>query len=386
MSDEEEYSDEEVEESEIEEVEEAPAVAEPEPVAEVAEPEPEEVEEGESEEPAKTAQVETEVPKLRKVERPPPRDSQDEGQTLTEAEQAMQAAKKRHLEEEDAKMQENEARRREELATVEQELEILKQRQIERKKEREVEEAEFAERRRKDDERRRQDEENRKERIEAAKRAKEEEKLKRQQMMAGSFVTSTVGNKKKEKTAEQHAELKRNYLATLQKADISGLLPNDLKVKIKQLYQKILRLESEKYDLHQRHERQDYDLKELNERDSQRARNKALAAGVEVEQAAEGGHVRPPKVNVASKFDRQKDHRSYGDKREKFDKPYEKPEPKIAHGSGRPPPDWGKKTVDEIEALRKVMEPPKYVEIVKAEGDAAKPPVDVIPMQIPTEE
>jgi len=383
MSDEEEYSDEEVEESEIEEVEETPAA--PKTEEPEANEEPEETGDGETEEPTPAKTAETEAPKLRKVERPPPRASQDEGQTLTEAEQAMQAAKRRHEEEEEAKMQQSEARRREELATVEQELELLKQRQIERKKEREVEEAEFAERRRKDDERRRQDEEARKERVEAAKRIKEEEKLKRQQMMAGSFVTTSVGNKRKERTAEQHAEQKRNYLATLQKPDISGLLPNDLKAKIKQLYQKILRLESEKYDLQQRHERQDYDLKELSERESQRSRNKALAAGVEVEQA-ESGQVRPPKVNVASKFDRQKDHRSYGDKREKFEKPYEKPEPKIAHGSGRPPPDWGKKTIDEIEAIRKVMEPPKYVEIVKAEGDAAKPPVDVIPMQIPTED
>lgn len=56
--------------------------------------------------------------------------------------------------------------------------------------------------------------------------------------------------------------------------DVSNLLPNDLKNKIKQLHAKIVRLESEKYDLQKRHERQDYDLKELAERESQRARNK----------------------------------------------------------------------------------------------------------------
>lgn len=117
---------------------------------------------------------------------------------------------------------------------------------------------------------------------------------------------------------------------------VSNLLPNDLKAKIKQLYQKILRLESDKYDLQQRHERQDYDLKEMTERQSQQARNKALAAGVEIEQL-ETGAVRPPKVNVASKHDRQKDHRSYGERRDKFENPFEKPAPSIAHGSGRPP-------------------------------------------------
>ncbi|KAI6240083.1 Tnt-2 [Aphelenchoides fujianensis] len=372
MADEEQYSGEEEEYEEEEEEEEVAAAEEPKAAEEPAPAEDSAANEA-ADEPAAddtAAEAQSEQPKLRRQ--------------LTEAEAAMLAAKKRHEEEEEAKSAQSEQRRKEELANVEQELEELKRRQQERKAQREVEEREFAERRRQDDERRRQQEEERKAKIEEQKRLKEEEKIRRQQIMAGGFVTSTVGNKRKERTAEQQAEAKRNYLASIQKPDISNLLPNDLKAKIKQLHAKILRLEGEKFDLEQRAARQEYDLKELSERESQTARKKAIERGVEVEETA--GVTRPPKIQVASKHDRQRDSRSFGDRKNVF-LPMEPPAPKIVHGTARPPPEWGRKQNVELENIRKNLEAPlnRYTEVAPAEGDAAKPPVDPIPLQLPTE-
>jgi troponin T len=170
-----------------------------------------------------------------------------------------------------------EERRKQEKVAVDQELQELKQRQAERRKEWEADERKFAELRRQDDEKRKQEQEERKAKIEAEKARREDEKLRRQQAMTGAFVGGGSGAKpgrnfvvtkkggsaqaaggeqargpsgRKVKSPEEIEAEKRNYMSIVgRQIDVSSLLPNDLKAKIKQLHARITRLESEKYDV-----------------------------------------------------------------------------------------------------------------------------------------
>uniref|UniRef100_A0A915E5K7 Troponin T n=1 Tax=Ditylenchus dipsaci TaxID=166011 RepID=A0A915E5K7_9BILA len=83
------------------------------------------------------------------------------------------------------------------------------------------------------------------------------------------------------------------------------------------MHQRICKLETEKYDLEKRHERQEYDLKELNARQSQIVRNRAINKGVD---PSEISSRYPPKISVASKYDRQTDRGNFTERRKKFDK------------------------------------------------------------------
>ena len=64
---------------------------------------------------------------------------------------------------------------------------------------------------------------------------------------------------------------------------LSGMDHEDLKSKAKELWDQIVKLETERYDLEERTRRQDYDLKELKERQRQQNKQKAIKLGLDPE-------------------------------------------------------------------------------------------------------
>merc|ERR1712243_121129 len=118
------------------------------------------------------------------------------------------------------------------------------------------------------------------------------------------------------KPKEQLEEEKKVALQIRVKAlQTDGMNIDRLKAKAQEMWDQIIKLETEKYDLEERSKRQDYDLKELKERQQQRLRQKAIRMGLPAE-ALTGKH--PPKVKLASKFERRVDTRTFDDRKELF--------------------------------------------------------------------
>merc|ERR1719464_746538 len=119
------------------------------------------------------------------------------------------------------------------------------------------------------------------------------------------------------KTKEQLEEEKKISLSIrIKPLELDGMDTESLKETAKELWDTIVRLETEKYDLEERQKRQNYDLKELKERQRQQLRQKAMKKGLDPE-ALTGKH--PPKIRMYSKYERRTDTRTYEDRRKLYE-------------------------------------------------------------------
>ncbi|XP_067211034.1 troponin T isoform X6 [Linepithema humile] len=240
----------------------------------------------------------------------------------------------------DEQLKEYIAEWRKQRAKEEDDLKKLKEKQAKRKVTRADEEKRLAQKKKEEEERRQREIEEKKQRdIEEKRRRLEESEKKRQAMMQamkdqskakGPNFTITkkdlAGNLssaqlERNKTKEQLEEEKKISLSIrIKPLEIEGLSIDKLRTKATELWESIVKLETEKYDLEERQKRQDYDLKELKERQKQQLRHKALKKGLDPE-ALTGKY--PPKIQVASKYERRVDTRSYDDKKKLFEGGYD---------------------------------------------------------------
>merc|ERR1712095_258170 len=119
------------------------------------------------------------------------------------------------------------------------------------------------------------------------------------------------------KTKEQLEEEKKISLSIrIKPLELDGMDSDGLKAKASELWEGIVKLETEKYDLEERQKRQDYDLKELKERQRQQNKQKAIKLGLDPE-ALTGKY--PPKIRMYSKYERRTDTRTYEDRRKLYE-------------------------------------------------------------------
>merc|ERR1711976_275523 len=137
--------------------------------------------------------------------------------------------------------------------------------------------------------------------------------------VGGGGMGGGVQDARKEmtKTKEQLEEEKRISLSIrIKPLDVDAMDSDQLQSKAKELWETIVKLETEKYDLEERQTRQDYHLKELKERQRQQNKQKAIKLGLDPE-ALTGKY--PPKIRMYSKYERRTDTRTYDDRRKLYE-------------------------------------------------------------------
>jgi len=98
--------------------------------------------------------------------------------------------------------------------------------------------------------------------------------------------------------------------------DFEVLDSDELKSKAAELFDIIVKLETDKYDYEQRSCTQDYELRELKERQKVQLRQRAVKKGLDPE-AFTGKH--PPKIRMYSKYERRTDTRTYEDRQKLYE-------------------------------------------------------------------
>merc|ERR1712043_70204 len=225
---------------------------------------------------------------------------------------------------------------RSQRAKEEDELKRLKDKQAKRKEIRVEQEKKLAAQKKEEEEKLRKADAEKKAAEDEEKRKRLEEAEKKRQAMVqaqkekqqasgkggksgGGGGGAAVQDARKEmtKTKEQLEEEKRISLSIrIKPLDVDAMDSDELQGKAKELWETIVRLETEKYDLEERQKRQDYDLKELKERQKQQLRQKAMKKGLDPE-ALTGKY--PPKIRMYSKYERRTDTRTYEDRRKLYE-------------------------------------------------------------------
>ena len=189
---------------------------------------------------------------------------------------ARQEAKKGEL---DEQLREYINEWRKQRAKEEEELKRLKEKQAKRKEIRAEQEKKLAQQKKEEEEKLRKaeaekraaEEEEKRKRLEEAEKKRQEmmqaQKEKQQasgkggKQMGGGGSNVQDARKEMTKTKEQLEEEKRISLSIrIKPLDVEAMDSDELQAKAKELWETIVRLETEKYDLEERQKRQDYDV------------------------------------------------------------------------------------------------------------------------------